>query len=58
MFQDSWGDKELTGIVSMDGNIMRKKYKVKLSLKFGFIYNQYYLLLSLETRRFYPRRLC
>ena len=36
MLQDSWGDKELTGIVTMDGNVMRKKYKVKLALSIIF----------------------
>ena len=36
MLQDSWGDKELTGIVTMDGNVMRKKYKVSItSLSFN-----------------------
>ena len=27
-YKDSWGDKELTGFVTMNGNVMKKKYKV------------------------------
>ena len=27
-YKDSWGDKELTGFVTMDGNVIKKKYKV------------------------------